>query len=299
MKNFKLVSALLFLAISFTACEKNDLSPISSPEASASRQAQVILPIWNLTPTEIKDESGQLEMQFTYDSKKRLTALNQVGLDFQTFEYNLKGQLQRVNHFENASATSSKDLTYFDIMVYNTEPSNKPSGILRYKNGDATFSDNTNLRPSSTFEILYDNNMRKVSETEFTFLGSGTAKGITRAQHYQYDAKGNVTSISVLEGGVVKGIIQFRAYDSFRNILASLPVLNMLPFQINGVNNATLIANAQLYKPQIATTFVSKTIPELEVSKKYEYNDYGFPISETTITGDGSYTEFIKYNMPN
>lgn len=295
MKNFKSVSALMFLAISFTACEKNDLVTSPAPPPAAERQGQVILPNWNLLPNEIRDASGMLEEKFTYDSKNRLASLNLVGEELISFEYSSNGQLQRVNHFDNTSATSNKKLTTYDIMVYNTDPSNKPSGILRYAT-DVMGNEDAKARPASTFEIIYDNNMRKISETEFTFLGNGTAKGITRAQHYQYDTKGNIISITVFEMGVLKGTIQFSEYDSFRNTLVNLPVLNMLPFQINGVNNATLITNSHLFnsKPKTTTEQIAKH--GSTVSKKYTYNDYGFPISETTITDDGYYTVNIKYN---
>lgn len=304
MKNLKSVSALVFLAISLTACEKNDLPTPARPEP-AQRQGQIILPIWNLRPTEIRDASGQLEKSFTYDSKDRLTYLQNVGEEMLTFEYGSTGRLLRVNHFENGVVSDVKNSTVFDLYSYDNPNINKPSKISRYINSPAIVEKaaNTNelikVQPNSTIEITYDGNLNKISEKEFTFLGNGLAKGIVREHRYSYDNRNNVTNVSIYEQGVFKGEVQFKLFDSFRNMLSSVPVLNLLPFQFTGTNNATLILSGNLPEAKVGQTFIDHKIAcGSEVQKKFEYNDYGYPISETTITSDGSYTVFIKYHLP-
>lgn len=302
MKNLKSVSALVLLAISFSACEKNNLPTPARPEP-AKRQGQIILPIWDLRPTEIKDATGQLEKSFTYDSKNRLTYLYKVGEEMLSFEYASNGHLLRVNHFENGMVSDVKNANVFDLYSYNNPGINKPTKISRYINNAAMVEKaaNTNelikVQPNSTIEIAYDRNLNKISEKEFTFLGNGLAKGIVREHRYTYDSRNNVTNVIIYEQGVFKGEVQFKQYDSFRNILSGVPVVNLLPFQFTGTNNATMILSGNLPELKVGQTFIDPKINcGSEVQKKFEYNDYGFPVSETTITKDGSYTSFIKYN---
>ena len=305
MKNLKSVSAMFLLAVSFTACEKNNL-PEPARAQAAERQGQIILPVLNLRPIEVRDASGQLEKSFTYDSKNRLTYLYNVGEEMLAFEYSTNGLLQRVNHFPDGTVLDVKNATTFDVFFYENSGSSKPSKINRFVNSELikekanSTSELAKIQPSSTIEITYDGNKNKISEREYTFLGNGLAKGIVREHRYTYDNRNNVISTRFFEQNVLKGEVQFKLYDSFRNILSSVPVLNLLPFHFTGTNNATLILSGNLPEAKTGQTFIDhKKVCGAEVQKKFEYNDYGYPISETTITNDGSYTVFIKYHLPN
>ncbi|MBL7925832.1 MAG: hypothetical protein JNK61_02895 [Bacteroidia bacterium] len=255
MKTFNLTSVLLFVALAFTACQKESNNPIDfENQNQAVTAAKPAAKKWHIK-TKI-DNNGLMCQEFNYDGSGKLSSINYAAGLVQNFYYGVTGNLETVEVFDPAKGQLIRSMSY----QYNAN-SNLPElvQVFNLETGTPVYETRT--------EFEWNAKGQKTKEVTKNMITHVEQKSV-----FQY-ANGNATFIRYFVDNAAIGVQTFIQFDTEKNPYKNTTVLALLPgFEFHGKN---AIETIQDRNGNVATEVNTIT-----------YNNQKLPTSiETSING--------------